>query len=186
MIYSLYIFDRHCDCVFFSSWKNAHAAAVASTSGGSPNNPSLPQSTAQDANSSAPGGMVGAAAGGATSSSGEMAQEEEAKLVYGVVYSIRNIVNKLLAGKPGADGFSSYKTNTYKLHYYETPSGMKLVMNTDPNCETMQEVLRQIYANIYVEYVIKNPLATLRGPVKNELFKTSLNNYLQSLPQFTA
>jgi hypothetical protein len=41
--------------------------------------------------------MVGAS--GTGSGHGEMAQEEEAKLVYGVVYSIRNIVNKLLTGK---------------------------------------------------------------------------------------
>ncbi|KAI8834488.1 Sybindin-like family-domain-containing protein, partial [Chytridium lagenaria] len=129
--------------------------------------------------------------------------EEEAKLIYGVVYSLRNVVTKLVAGKPSNEGFLSFKTNVYKLHYFETASGMKFVMTTDPDSENMREVLRQIFASIYVEYVVKNPLQVkpvappppettgkkkIPPPpspaINNELFKTNLLKYLRSLPNF--
>ncbi|KAJ3195933.1 TRAPP subunit bet5 [Irineochytrium annulatum] len=85
--------------------------------------------------------------------------QEEAKLIYGVVYSLRNFVGKLVAGKQSNEGFLSYKTSVYKLHYFESASSVKFVLTTDPDCENMREVLRQIYAGIYVEYVVKTVLA---------------------------
>ncbi|TPX56236.1 hypothetical protein PhCBS80983_g04694 [Powellomyces hirtus] len=117
-----------------------------------------------------------------------MSLEEEAKLVYGVVFSLRNLVSKLSA-KPGSDGFISYRTSTYKLHYFETPTGLKFVLNTDPHMESMREALRTIYGQIYVEYVVKNPLMrqlTQSGvhPVQNDLFRGNLQRFVRSLPGF--
>lgn len=46
------------------------------------------------------------------------------------------------------DGFLAFQTSRYKLHYYETPTGIKLVMNTDlgvPNC---RDTLQQIYSTV--------------------------------------
>jgi hypothetical protein len=56
------------------------------------------------------------------------------------------------------DGFISYKTSTYRLHYYETPTGLKFVMNSDPNTESLRLVLKQIHIQLYVEFVVKNGL----------------------------
>ena len=56
------------------------------------------------------------------------------------------------------DGFISYKTSTYRLHYYETPTGLKFVMNSDPNTESLRVVLKQIHTQLYVEFVVKNGL----------------------------
>ena len=57
------------------------------------------------------------------------------------------------------DGFVTYRTNQYKLHYYETPTGLKFVINTDPLVDSLRVVLRQIYTNFYVEFVVKNALS---------------------------
>jgi hypothetical protein len=84
--------------------------------------------------------------------------EEEAKLVYGVILSLRNFVRKLSSNGQQQDGFISYRTSTYRLHYYETPTGLKFVMNTDPNTEGMRSVLKQIYVQLYVDFVVKNGL----------------------------
>lgn len=59
---------------------------------------------------------------------------------------------------PSSDGFLAYRTSTYKLHYFETPTGLKFVMNTDPHTDSLRLVLRQIYVQMYVEYVVRNPL----------------------------
>jgi hypothetical protein len=56
------------------------------------------------------------------------------------------------------DGFIAYKTSAYKLHYYETPTGLKFIINSDPNTESLRPVLRQIYVQLYVEFVVKNAL----------------------------
>ncbi|KAJ8664106.1 hypothetical protein O0I10_000384 [Lichtheimia ornata] len=84
-----------------------------------------------------------------------MSIEEEAKLVYGVVFSLRNFVRKLSADQ---DEFISYRTSTYRLHYYETPTGLKFVMNSDANTESLRAVLKQIYVQLYVDFVVKNGL----------------------------
>lgn len=50
------------------------------------------------------------------------------------------------------DQFISYRTGHYKLHYYETPTGLKFVMVTDTKTNNLRIVLHQIYVSLYVEY----------------------------------
>ncbi|CAG8801119.1 2251_t:CDS:2, partial [Racocetra fulgida] len=111
--------------------------------------------------------------------------EEESKLVYGVVRTLRNLVNKLSGTQ---DGFISYRTSNYKLHYYETQTGLKFVINTDPSTESLRPILRQIYTNFYVEYVVKNPLSPVGHPggegVNNEYFKAAVDKFVKNLPAF--
>lgn len=48
--------------------------------------------------------------------------------------------------------FISYRTGSYKLHYYETPTSLKFVMVTDTKTSNLRIVLHQIYVSLYVEY----------------------------------
>lgn len=50
------------------------------------------------------------------------------------------------------DNFVSFRTNDYKLHYYETPTNLKFVMLTDVKTNNLRVVLHQIYVNLYVEF----------------------------------
>lgn len=47
----------------------------------------------------------------------------------------------------------------------------------------MRHALQQIYVNIYVEYVVKNPLSPAEHPgglgVNNELFEASLDVFVE-------
>lgn len=79
--------------------------------------------------------------------------------------------------------FKSFRTNNYKLHFMESPSGVKvygvpllnatmlcgtvsisfahamqIVFNTDQSVGNLADCLAYIYSNLYVEYVLKNPL----------------------------
>lgn len=78
--------------------------------------------------------------------------------------------------------FLSYRTSQYKLHYYETPTNIKFVMLTDTKSGSMRIALQQIYVNIYVEFVVKNPLSPIEHPggigVDNELFEASLEQFV--------
>ncbi|KAG9125459.1 mannosyl-oligosaccharide alpha-1,2-mannosidase, partial [Ceratobasidium sp. 392] len=77
--------------------------------------------------------------------------DEEAKLVYGVLLSLRHMAQKL-SGRPD-EAFSSYTTSTYKLHYFETMSGYKFIMLTDPSADALRFILRQIYTGPFIEHV---------------------------------
>lgn len=82
------------------------------------------------------------------------------------------------------DLFLSYRTGEYKLHYFETPTQLKFVMLTDTRVGSMRTVLHQIWATLYVEYVVKSPLAPVEHPggvgVANELFEGGLESFMVS------
>ena len=68
-----------------------------------------------------------------------MSKEEEAKLLYGMLFSLKSFSAKL-SPVDMKQGFTSYKTNVYRLSLYETPSSLKFVLNTD-NEASQQEVI---------------------------------------------
>ncbi|XP_030756288.1 trafficking protein particle complex subunit 1-like [Sitophilus oryzae] len=107
-----------------------------------------------------------------------MTREEEAKLMYGMLFSLKSFVNKI-SPLDTKEGFLYYKTSKYTLHYLETPSGLKFVLNTDNHSQGVRDLLHQIYKEIFVEYVVKNPLCSLNEPIQSELFKTKLDAYIK-------
>ncbi len=76
-------------------------------------------------------------------------RKNDAKLIFGTVFSLRNMVRKLGGDD---DAFISFRTAQYKLHYYETPSNLRFVMLTDTGMLSMRNVLHQIFINLWVEY----------------------------------
>ncbi|KAL9128676.1 MAG: hypothetical protein Q9217_002704 [Psora testacea] len=117
-----------------------------------------------------------------------LSAEDDAKLVFGTIFSLRNVVKKL--GGPD--------DNHYKLHYYETPTSLKFVMVTDTKTNNLRIVLHQIYVSLYVEYgglksrtflsikliatVVKNPLSPIEHPgglgVNCELFELGVEQFV--------
>ena len=114
-----------------------------------------------------------------------ISRDEEFKLMYGMIFSMKSFTQKM-SPMDMKTGFQNIQTSRYKLHYYETPSGLKFIMNTDLTVDNMRVHLHQMYSSIYVEYVVKNPLASLSEPITSELFKTKLDDYVRGLPMFAA
>ncbi|OAL50909.1 snare-like protein [Pyrenochaeta sp. DS3sAY3a] len=161
VLYSFYIFDRHTECIYSRRWtprptSSSKAAARPQSGSSITSNGETPVSTRK-----------------------QMSQSDDEKLIFGLVFSLRNLVTKL-GGQD--DTFLSYRTGEYKLHYYETPTRMKFVMLTDTKVINLRQYLHQIWANLYVEYVIKNPLAPVEHPggigVANELFERGLEAFI--------
>ena len=126
VVYSIFIFDRHTECIYSKHWLP------------------LPDSS----------GAAGAGTGTRRDT-----RKDDAKLIFGAVFSLRNMVRKLGGDD---DAFISYRTAQYKLHYYETPSSLRLVLLTDTGVLSMRNVLHQIYINLWVEYGAWLP--SYRGP----------------------
>lgn len=167
VLYSFYIFDRHTECIYSKRWP------VRPISGTSSKPTARPQS-----NSS----MTSDAVTTTTPTRKPMSDSDDEKLVFGLVFSLRNMIQKL-GGED--DTFLSYRTGEYKLHYYETPTRMKFVMLTDTKQNNLRPYLHQIWANLYVEYVVKNPLAPVEHPggvgVANEMFEKGLETFIRAV-----
>ncbi|CAK9168016.1 unnamed protein product [Ilex paraguariensis] len=76
--------------------------------------------------------------------------------------------------------FHSFRSNTYQVSFMESPSGIKIILVTHPRTGDLREALMYIY-NLYVEYVMKNPLYTPGTPIRCELFNTTLDQYVRGL-----
>ncbi|KAK9178878.1 hypothetical protein WN943_028072 [Citrus x changshan-huyou] len=159
--------------------------------------------------------------------------QQDHKLMFGLLFSLKSLTAKMdptnaekgNLGVPQLSGqgcsFHSFRTNTYKLSFMESPSGIKVVqwnfldlghalpstsgivdlacsdfilqfivvvwlvdlieefdhiiLVTHPRTGDLRESLKYIY-NLYVEYVVKNPLYAPGTPIRSELFNTSLDH----------
>ena len=113
-----------------------------------------------------------------------LSQDEEFKLMYGMIFSIKSFISRM-SEKTSKDSFVSYKTSHYKLHYYESPTGIKIILNTDTGLGNLHNTLQHIYRKIFVEYVTFNSECKPDCWVESELFASELNQYVKSLNFFT-
>ncbi|KAG5070110.1 hypothetical protein JHK85_002487 [Glycine max] len=110
--------------------------------------------------------------------------QQDHKLMFGLLFSLKSLTAKMdptsavekgnlgMLQLPGQGcSFHSFCTNTYKLSFMESPSGIKLfhiytiILVTHPRTGDLRESLKYIY-NLYVEYVVKNPLYTPGSPIR--------------------
>ncbi len=104
---------------------------------------------------------------------------EEQKLVYGMLFSLKDLTAKLSPLGP-SEGLHMVKTDTYTLHHFQSASGMVFVLNTDVETPDLYEALKYIYSNIYVECVTRNPLYSYSAdsPIDSPLFLIKVEEYL--------
>jgi hypothetical protein len=191
-VYSFYIFDRHTECIYSKHWlpQSTPSSLPASSSSTNPDAAPHPppsshghqqQSQLQQLQSQQPHHQQGTQPTAATRTR-RPPSADDAKLIFGAVFSLRSMVRKLGGTE---DAFVSYSTAEYKLHYFETASNLRFVLLTDPNTQSMRSVLHQIYVSLWVEHVVKNPLAPVEHKggegVRSELFEQVLDRFLGTL-----
>jgi len=117
-----------------------------------------------------------------------MEETQEKKLLFGMVHSIKAFVDKMspIDGKDGFKFAGSYSTSKYKLHFYETPTGLQLIMMTDTNTGPVTDILKKIYSSVYVKYGVRNPLVKLTSPIESSLFESKLDELVTSLPFYSS
>lgn len=110
-----------------------------------------------------------------------MSKEEEAKLLYGMLFSLKSFSAKL-SPVDMKSGFTSYKTSVYRLSLYETASSLKFVVNTD-NESSQQEIrdlMSSLYSNVYVEFAAKSPMFVPGEMITSNLFRTKVDQLIKS------
>lgn len=83
-----------------------------------------------------------------------------------MLFSIKSFVNKL-SPTDMKEGFLSYKTNVYRLNYFETPTKVKFVLNTDFNVThpIVKDLLVKIYSQVSQKSRISHTVTTVRTPI---------------------
>lgn len=67
--------------------------------------------------------------------------------MYGMLFSIKSFVTKI-SPLDVNKGFLCYKTSKYALHCFETPTGLKFVVNTDVGAQNIRDFLKQVYIQV--------------------------------------
>merc|ERR1712035_20111 len=88
----------------------------------------------------------------------DLSYSEEFKLVFGLIFSIRGISQKLGPSFSARENFNSYQTNTYKLTLLTIPTGLKFILLTDPmrSTENVKQALQELYSRTFYNYVIRH------------------------------
>ncbi|KAH3687109.1 hypothetical protein WICPIJ_001911 [Wickerhamomyces pijperi] len=162
-IYSFWVFDRHCNCIYNREWTQVV-------------NPS--SSTSASASSNTPTASL-------TGSINSKDNEDTAKLLFGTIFSLRNISNKLSPSSTtmtSANSLKSFATTNYRAHYYETASGLKFVAMSDLNVKDLQKELRFVYERIYVDCVVRNPLCPV--DFKHQGKKITNGSFIHGIDRF--
>ncbi|ODV76098.1 TRAPP subunit BET5 [Cyberlindnera jadinii NRRL Y-1542] len=146
-IFSFWIFDRHCNCIYSREWTQVLNPATESS------------------------GTINA-----------KANEDNAKLLFGVLFSLRNIARKVGDTPEQENTLNSFATAKYRAHFYESPSGLRLCILSDLETQNLQTQLRDVYSNIYVEHIVKNPLSPVDfkpgSKITNQRFIRLVDRYL--------
>ncbi|XP_021573337.1 trafficking protein particle complex subunit 4 isoform X3 [Carlito syrichta] len=87
-------------------------------------------------------------------------------------------IGSQLSPEQGSSGIEMLETDTFKLHCFQTLTGIKFVVLADPRQAGIDSLLRKIY-EIYSDYALKNPFYSLEMPIRCELFDQNLKLALE-------
>lgn len=121
-----------------------------------------------------------------SSASQSLKFDEEAKLVYGVIFSLRNMVQKIAGRK---EMLHCYTTSTYTLHILTTPSNHTFALFTSSTTESLRPILKNLWRTAWLDFVVRNPLVSIDSNksgkgIDNEMFRRSVDNQIRALPVF--
>ncbi len=106
-------------------------------------------------------------------------KENDTKLIRGMLVGLKAVCSKLSPSESSISSLS-YKTNRYQLHYFEGPTGIKIILNTDTTAPSLVKELENVY-RMYVEYVVKSPSFDSSSPINSPLFSQKLEAWSQKL-----
>ena len=76
-------------------------------------------------------------------------------------------------------GCRTIRTNTYQVNFFEVPSGLKFILNTSPDAIGVHAVLEQLYQEVFVEHVTKDPTYTPGDLIDNPYVDLLVDDFLR-------
>uniref|UniRef100_A0A1B6D6Q7 Trafficking protein particle complex subunit n=1 Tax=Clastoptera arizonana TaxID=38151 RepID=A0A1B6D6Q7_9HEMI len=85
-----------------------------------------------------------------------------------------------LSPEPKSSGIEILESDTFKLHCFQTLTGVKFMVVAEPSQTGMDILLKKIY-ELYSDYALKNPFYSLEMPIRCELFDNNLQSLLEQV-----
>jgi len=174
-IYSFFIYDRHCNCIYNREYIHSPTSTSSSSSS---------VTTSQD------------------KADGHINKNNDAdnsKLLFGILYSLKTIATKLVLDDSSLNELKQMTIGQFRIHFWESLTRFKFVIISDLQVQSLQHELWQLYSQFFIKYVVENALLpvefkwkdddTLReneiyGKIHNDRFIQETDKYIKSLPIF--
>lgn len=85
-----------------------------------------------------------------------------------------------LSPEQRCSGIEVLEADTFRLHCYQTLTGVKFMVVAEPTQLGMEILTKRIY-ELYADFALKNPFYSLEMPIRCELFETNLVSLLESI-----
>lgn len=85
-----------------------------------------------------------------------------------------------LSPEPKSSGIEVLEADTFKLHCFQTLTGVKFMVVAEPSQTGVDLLLKKIY-ELYADFALKNPFYSLEMPVRCELFDSNLQTLLEQI-----
>ncbi|ORY79460.1 Sybindin-like protein [Protomyces lactucae-debilis] len=76
----------------------------------------------------------------------------------------------------GSSGIEVLETETFRLQCFQTLTGIKFLLFTEPRQTHPDQLLHRIY-ELYADYVMKNPFYQLEMPIRCHLFDKTITSF---------
>lgn len=112
--------------------------------------------------------------------------EDRDELIFGFLQTIISFIshfNGVVNQNNQSTDFITYSTETYQFSVLNLPTGYKIVLitnNAGRTKEFYKKILKQFYKDIYVEYVVKNPVIKPGQDIDSKLFREMVVYYYAS------
>lgn len=75
-----------------------------------------------------------------------------------------------------SSGIESLVSKNLKIHCFQSQTGLKFVIFTDPAFTNLEATCKRFY-EIYADYAMKNPFYTPEMPIRAELFSIEIERF---------
>ncbi|KAI9698338.1 MAG: hypothetical protein M1820_007500 [Bogoriella megaspora] len=82
------------------------------------------------------------------------------------------------APRTPATGIEVLESENFRLQCFQTVTGTKFLLFTEPQQPNTDTILKRIY-ELYVDFVMKNPFYTVEMPIRSEKFDRGLEGYIR-------
>ncbi|KAG0225271.1 hypothetical protein BGW41_004750 [Actinomortierella wolfii] len=97
----------------------------------------------------------------------------------GTFHGVHAITAKI-SPVPGSSGIEMMETETFRIHCFQTLTGTKFLLVTDPQQPSVDQIMRRIY-ECYADYCVKNPFQNPEMPIRSEQFDVHLLKLVKSV-----
>ncbi|QSL65702.1 hypothetical protein MERGE_003015 [Pneumocystis wakefieldiae] len=97
----------------------------------------------------------------------------------GIFHGIHAITAKI-SPLAGLGGLEVLEAQTFHLQCFQTLTGIKFLLITEPQQPNVDALMRRIY-ELYADYVMKNPFYKMEMPIRCELFDINVTALLESI-----